>query len=49
MDVINREEFQCGNCTTQTAVWFDDDGVIRCDACHLDVATKWGTDYDQLI
>lgn len=29
--------------------WYDDDGVIRCDSCHSDVATAWGGDYDELI
>ena len=26
--------------------WYDDDGVIRCDACHANAATAWGGDYD---
>lgn len=31
------------------SLWFDDDGVIRCQPCHSDIATKWGGDYDALI
>lgn len=22
--------------------WADDDGVLRCDDCHTNVATAWG-------
>ena len=30
-------------------VWYDDDGIIRCEECHANVATAWGGDYDVLV
>jgi hypothetical protein len=43
------EQFVCEVCNTERALWGDDDGVLRCDACHANVATAWGGDYNELI
>jgi len=41
-------ELECDVCGNDNYLWFDD-GIIRCDACHTNVAVKWGGDYDILI
>ena len=40
---------KCDECDSPHGVWYDDDGVIRCEKCHADVALAWGGDYDVLV
>jgi hypothetical protein len=39
----------CRECTLDRGIWYDVDGVIRCEECHTKVAIAWGGDYDDLI
>jgi hypothetical protein len=40
---------RCYECRLYDGIWYDDDGVIRCQECHTKVAIAWGGDYDELI
>lgn len=40
---------KCDECNLYDGIWFDDDGVIRCQECHTKVSTAWGGDYDELV
>lgn len=39
----------CEECAVHPWTWMDDDGVLRCNACHAVLAEAWGGDYDVLI
>ena len=38
----------CDECHATAFEWMDDDGVLRCETCHTNVATAWGGEYDIL-
>ena len=48
MEDQNDEILFCEVCAKHRANWADDDGVLRCDPCHSEVATAWGGDYGDL-
>ena len=39
----------CEECPSEQGVWYDDDGVIRCQKCHTDWIDPQGESYAYLV